>query len=69
MDDFVEKGEEWIKGTSKHKAERDEYPTERQQDQSTKTVGRLAERNQRLSERVEMLERLVKMSPAEGKHY
>ena len=66
IDDFVEKGEEWIKGTNKHKSERGEYPTEREQEQLTETADRFAERNQRLWERLEVLERLIKMSSTEG---
>ena len=66
MDDFVEEGGEWIKGTNKHKSERGEYPTEREQEQLTETADRFAERNQRLWERLEVLERLVKMSSTEG---
>ena len=64
MDDFVEEEEEWIKGTTKHK--RGEYPTEKEQEQLTETADRFVERNQRLWERLEALERLVKMSSTEG---
>ena len=59
MEDFVEKGEEG----------RNECPTEKGPEQLPQTVDQLVTRNQPLSERVELLERLVKMSPAEGKHY
>ena len=58
------------------KGSRDEYPTKGEPERLTETVDleslretvdRLTERNQRLAEKVELLEELVKLSPTEGK--
>ena len=67
MEDFMERGEEWLEGRKKQQIGRDEYPTKGEPDRLTETVKRLSKRNQQLADKVELLEELVKLSPSEGK--